>query len=417
MKKTIILLSLVIASAFILAGCQKQGCTDPLATNYNPDAKGDNGTCKYGPGGTGEVIDITKNIDAPTTFKTGQTIKVCGNIKINAALTIEPNVLIEMCPNATLDVTANGSFNAVGTSNMPIVIKGKVSAPGSWNYIHINSNNPSNIMKYVKISDGGGNSSYGNATIWVNDNNNGQLGMDNVTITNSQKIGVILEKGARFSNFANNTFTNNGTFGIQIPFSEIGDLDGNSNYSGNGEDYIEVISATISVNQTVAATNVPFLVHNSTTDAGLTLSPGVEFKMASGAGIEVKANGYFNAIGTSSKPIKISGKTATYGYWTHIHINSNNPKNEFKYVEVSDGGANASYGYANIFVNDNNTGQFTMNNCKISNSYGWGLIIEKASVSIITPNSVAGMKSANTFSNNGNGSNSTCTGDCSVAFN
>jgi hypothetical protein len=48
MKRKIFLLSLV---AFVLmlaiAGCQREGCTDPKATNYDSDAKKDNGTCVY----------------------------------------------------------------------------------------------------------------------------------------------------------------------------------------------------------------------------------------------------------------------------------------------------------------------------------------------------------------------------------
>lgn len=30
-----------------IAGCQREGCTDPKATNYDSDAKKDNGTCVY----------------------------------------------------------------------------------------------------------------------------------------------------------------------------------------------------------------------------------------------------------------------------------------------------------------------------------------------------------------------------------
>ncbi|MBO7482221.1 MAG: hypothetical protein J6T63_08945, partial [Bacteroidales bacterium] len=48
MKRKIFLLSLVAAVlALVIAGCQREGCTDPKATNYDPDAKKDNGTCVY----------------------------------------------------------------------------------------------------------------------------------------------------------------------------------------------------------------------------------------------------------------------------------------------------------------------------------------------------------------------------------
>ena len=39
----------LVAVVFTLAivGCQREGCTDPKATNYDSDAKKDNGTCVY----------------------------------------------------------------------------------------------------------------------------------------------------------------------------------------------------------------------------------------------------------------------------------------------------------------------------------------------------------------------------------
>ena len=48
MKRKIFLLTLVVAVLTLaIAGCQREGCTDPKATNYDSDAKKDNGTCVY----------------------------------------------------------------------------------------------------------------------------------------------------------------------------------------------------------------------------------------------------------------------------------------------------------------------------------------------------------------------------------
>jgi hypothetical protein len=48
MKRKIFLLSLVAAVLTLaIAGCKREGCTDPKATNYDSDAKKDNGTCVY----------------------------------------------------------------------------------------------------------------------------------------------------------------------------------------------------------------------------------------------------------------------------------------------------------------------------------------------------------------------------------
>lgn len=46
--KTLLKLGLLAGVASLaLTSCKKEGCTDPAAVNYNPDAKKDNGTCQY----------------------------------------------------------------------------------------------------------------------------------------------------------------------------------------------------------------------------------------------------------------------------------------------------------------------------------------------------------------------------------
>ena len=48
MKRKLFLLSLIaFVLALVIAGCQREGCTDSKAKNYDPDAKKDNGTCVY----------------------------------------------------------------------------------------------------------------------------------------------------------------------------------------------------------------------------------------------------------------------------------------------------------------------------------------------------------------------------------
>ncbi|HHG83674.1 MAG TPA: hypothetical protein ENJ82_02900, partial [Bacteroidetes bacterium] len=41
------LLFIMSTLAVTTTGCNKKGCTDPLSTNYDPDAKEDNGTCVF----------------------------------------------------------------------------------------------------------------------------------------------------------------------------------------------------------------------------------------------------------------------------------------------------------------------------------------------------------------------------------
>lgn len=65
MKRKLFLFSLItFVLALAIAGCQREGCTDPKATNYDPDAKKDNGTCVYAQ----PTPDPTKNITINMTW-------------------------------------------------------------------------------------------------------------------------------------------------------------------------------------------------------------------------------------------------------------------------------------------------------------------------------------------------------------
>ncbi len=73
MKRKLFLLSLIaFVLALVIAGCQREGCTDPKATNYDPDAKKDNGTCVYAtPGPEPTPVVPTKEITLDFNWYTG----------------------------------------------------------------------------------------------------------------------------------------------------------------------------------------------------------------------------------------------------------------------------------------------------------------------------------------------------------
>ena len=47
-----------IACALLMTSCNREGCTDPAATNYSEDANTDDGTCEY---------DVAE-VQAPDTY-------------------------------------------------------------------------------------------------------------------------------------------------------------------------------------------------------------------------------------------------------------------------------------------------------------------------------------------------------------
>lgn len=362
---------------------------------------------------------IKGSIDTRTTLKNhlnGVDYEICGTVTVNADLIIEPGVEIVMCPSARLYIEQNGSLYAVGTSSSPIVFRGKNAAPGYWDLIRINSNDPDNKLKYVTISDGGGYSYYRNASIYVTKKYTGQLTLQNSVIRNSKGYGIEVENGASIPNFSSNTFSNNGNAPVRIPFSLIGTLDDSSNYGdGNYENYIYVSGSDMNQAQTVDKINVPYYIEGKgTINDDLKLNPGVQILMGPKASIYCESTGSFNAVGTSSDSIYIKGKVNSVGYWDLILMNSNNPLNKFSHVRISNGGQYSYYKHSSIYVPKKNTGSLEIIDSHISDSYAWGIYAESGSS--ITPSSAATIEAANTFNNNGTGPNAICTGNCNVYY-
>lgn len=251
MKKTakIITLLLIAIVLFSTYSCTKSGCTNPLATNYNPEATKDNGSCILPDSSNLDVITVASNITTNTTWQTGKTYILTSRIAVTngVTLTIQPGVIIKgeagSGANATALIIARGAkINAEGTAQQPIIFTsvadeitpGQVASPnldpsmnGLWGgllvlgyapisadaesaqiegipasdpnglYGGTNGSDNSGTLKYLSIRHGGANIGEGNE---INGLTLGGVGsgttIENIEIIGNQDDGVEFFGGA-----------------------------------------------------------------------------------------------------------------------------------------------------------------------------------------------------------------------------
>src|SRR6056297_2168770 len=71
MKYRIQNIVLLLVTALIAVACSKEGCKDPSALNYDPDAKKDDGSCEYA-----EPELTISSPDEGNTFMLGQAVQI-----------------------------------------------------------------------------------------------------------------------------------------------------------------------------------------------------------------------------------------------------------------------------------------------------------------------------------------------------
>lgn len=409
--RQIILVALCASPLLFSTSCKKTGCMDPNATNYDPEAKKE-GDCNYENEPQGS---ITEDIDSDMTISANEVVTVCGNIDVNAGLTIEEGAMLIMCADAGFNITETGYINAVGTAQNPIIFKGETESKGFWDGMGIYSNNPNNVLNYVTVRDGGSYWGLENSTLFIG--SQGKVSIKNSTITNSQENGMYISDDASLNEFENNTFSNCVT-GLHLSPFNVKWLDANSDYlTGNDNSYVHVRDGEISSNATWQDIGTPLLTHGLTISGGLTLSAGIEVQVEATENISVSSTGYLKAIATSSNPIQIKGRYNTVGFWGGLKINSNNPNNEFNYVTLQDGGSYWGNEYSNIDLNS--SASLKLNNCTIENANNVGVYVGSSCTITCggqTQTTIAGVESFNTFSSNGTGPDANCSGSCNVFF-
>ncbi len=182
LKKPLLSLMVLGAIAVALPSCKKsEGCTDPTATNYDPDAEKDC-CCEYPTVASFTVTDLdatTKQVEGTTATNFTLTsdkkwvLKGFVYVESGATLTVQPGTIVkgDKPTKGTLIIKRGGKLNADGTASQPIVFTSNQPAGsrdyGDWGGIIICGRAPHN-QPSDPVIEGGPDAQYGGTD--ANDN-------------------------------------------------------------------------------------------------------------------------------------------------------------------------------------------------------------------------------------------------------
>jgi hypothetical protein len=177
MKKTqLFFWSILAVTTLFISACGKEGCTDPDALNYDPDAKSSSGDCKYPDNKqsfsltrSGNNVTVEGITEADFRFYEDSVYLLKGFVYVRsgAILTIEPGTVIKGDKNTkgSLIIERNSKIIAEGTATKPIVFTSS-QAPGDrdygdWGGLIVCGNAPTNLPGNEGIVEGGTDALFG----------------------------------------------------------------------------------------------------------------------------------------------------------------------------------------------------------------------------------------------------------------
>ncbi|MFA6035046.1 MAG: hypothetical protein WC889_19260, partial [Myxococcota bacterium] len=321
------------------------------------------------------------------------------SLSLSADLTVAPGVTFIMAEGFGLTVSGDASaLIAVGTAQAPIVFTGESKARGSWKGIIFDgSNNNRNKMSHVTVEWAGSTASDvdGAAVKLIADSHGVQLNMSQTTLKQSQGWGLYMVGSAIVPAFTGNVLTQNLLGPASVDSDSAHQLLPASTYTGNDVDRVRVRTNRVSQAVTWSDIGVPYILDGGVAvDLVWTLAPGVTLIMEQDAGINVNGDAAgFYAVGTSAKPILITGATKTAGDWNSIVFSgSNNASNVLDHCTVEYGGGGSKYGWEGmIFATADSHGvTLTVTNSTIQNSGVWGIWLCTSAVSTLENNTMTG---------------------------
>jgi len=355
------------------------------------------------------TVQLSGTITTDSTLTAAQNYVVTGGLTISdgATLTIEPGVHLPFQSGAGLYVDPDAVLDADGTSSEPITMTATEGneQSGWWQGVFSFSAEPNNLLDHVEVRHAGSGSPSTVDDGGVVVAGGSALTVTNSTIAQSGADGLLLhEENSTLDGFSNNTFSGNAEAPVNIPFTNIGVIDGGSTVPDGKTIRIWGGTITGSRDVTVNALNAdtPYRFARGATigassggASSVTINPGVEMTFESDAGLYVSSGSVLSAEGTAEDPITMTATegNAQPGWWQGVFVFSNDANNLLDHVEIRHTGSGSpnTVGDGGVVVAGGSA--VTLTNSTIAQSAAYGLLLTEG-------NATLDGFASNTFSNN-----------------
>jgi len=331
------------------------------------------------------------NTDRVSTAQTWRLLAVDYEIQdrffIQATLTIEAGVRLEMLTDVGIIVDQGGALKAIGTAAQPIFFVSTEPIPGSWQGIRIATASLDNQLDHVRLGYGASQPWTGaadsKATVYLDGNSKALI--TNSLFFTSAHYGLWVPSGGNIAGFDGNTFSENARVAIVHP-TRVGQITGNNTFQNNTENKVRVTfgnNDAVQTAQTWRALPVPYFVNDRTfIQAPLTIEAGTTVEFAQDAHLIVTTGGSLKADGTPTSQIVFRGGQDLMGYWKGIEYNTASVDNLLDNVLFRNAGSDDWFGGSNaiatLLVNSNGT--LSLTNAGFALTGGYAGIVRNGGV-------------------------------------
>lgn len=315
------------------------------------------------------------------------------------SVVLEPGVTVQMNDGQDVGIAYDGSLNAVGTAELPIVLQGSAQTP-TWQGIQIYSANQDNAFEHVVIS------SAGTQTMIYQDQpsalvvwGEGYLKASNLSIEHSggEGLSILADNSGFVGSYGPGLrFTDIAQHPVRLDADHMEALDwGGFESSEVGEPTIAAYTGRLEKDAVWAGAPLPILMESDLPLwADFRVEAGTEIRFRAGNSLLVYAAGEnYTAefIGTADAPVVLRGRLEQPGAWGGVFVGSSSPANRMEHVRIENGGgvehtyeptkANLTVGFYTAYL--------SLQDVEINNSADAGIVLDNYiadSVTLVSDN-------------------------------